>query len=46
MSVLAPRNIRKRYNATELIAQCDPNAELAEEMKALERIPFQQAIGY
>lgn len=35
---LAPRNVRKRYNATELIAQCDTTAELSEEMKAWDRM--------
>ena len=39
MSIRAPRNIRKRYNITELMAEFDPNAELSEEMKAWDRMP-------
>lgn len=38
MSILGPRSIRKRYNATEVIAQCDPSAGLAKEMKAWDRM--------
>lgn len=38
MSILAPRNIRKRYTAAELIAECDPNAEMTEEMKAWDQL--------
>jgi hypothetical protein len=38
MSILAPRNMRKRYTAAELMAHCDPNADLTEEMKAWDRM--------
>ncbi len=38
MSILAPRNIRKRYTAAELMAQCDPNAELTEEVRAWDQM--------
>jgi len=38
MSILAPRNIRNRYTAIELMAQCDPNAEMAEDLKAWDQM--------
>jgi len=38
MSILAPRNIRKRYTAAELMAQCDPNADITEEMRAWDQM--------
>jgi hypothetical protein len=33
MSILALQNFRKRYTAAELMAECDRNAEMTEEMK-------------
>ena len=45
MSILARQNTRKRYTAAELMAQCDPNAEMTEEMKAWDRmVPVGQEI--
>lgn len=38
MSILAPRNIRKRYTSAELMAECDRNAEMTEEMKAWDQM--------
>lgn len=38
MSILAPRNVHKRYTSAELMAECDPNAEMTEEMKAWDQM--------
>ena len=38
MSILSPRNTHKRYTVDELMAQCDPDVEMSEEMKAWDRM--------
>ena len=38
MSIVAPRNIYKRYTSAQLMAECDRNAEMTEEMKAWDQM--------